>query len=133
MTDSDFTSLEDSKIIVKEEGVFSHNFEADEGLSAGEAVYVSGAGDDFAQVKGTTGGTDSFVGIAMYDVDSGDRVAVAGTGSKVYGRASSALDVGSYVKPDSNGKWQSGSASIHCGIALTAAGSSNASFKILIK
>jgi len=130
-----FTSLEDEKIIVKEEGVFSYSFTAYDTIKAGQAVGVKAEGSPYAKVGPTDSSEDiSFVGVAMYDTASGSKLAIAGPGSKVYGRGESGISAGDPVAASSEGKFTKADASgAKAGIALEDTTAANEIFKVLIK
>lgn len=130
-----FTSLEDVKIIVKEEGVFSYSFTAYDTIKAGQAVGVKAEGSPYAKVGPTDSDEDtSFVGVAMYDISSGSKGAIAGIGSKIYGRAdASGISAGDIVAATSEGKFTKADASgVKAGIALEDTTAADEAFKILL-
>jgi predicted RecA/RadA family phage recombinase len=128
-----FESLESEKIIVKEEGVFSYSFTAYDEIKAGQAVGVKGEGSPYALV-GPTDDKEDFVGVAIYDVESGQKCAIAATG-KMYGRAAaSGISAGDMVEPTTDGKFaKTTTVQDAVGIALEDIDEADKPIKVLIK
>lgn len=127
-----FESLKDDKIIVKEEGVFTYSFTAYDEIKAGQAVGVKESDSPYAKV-GPTDDENDFVGIALYDVESGQKCAIAHTG-KMYGRGASGISAGDMVTPSTDGKFVSTvTRSESVGIALSDTTEDDEAIKVLIK
>jgi len=138
-----FTSLEGTKIIVKEEGTNYMNFIASGTIVAGQAVKIAGAASGSDQAKVQEAGStpeSSFIGVAGFDVTSGNRVIVVVKGNKVWSRASGSVSAGDIVTACDGGYFKtstfgggSGSGNILShGIALSDA-SDDGVLKILLQ
>ena len=93
-----------------------HTFETDilvsgeelRGYSAGEALNRAepvGISGDFEVSSSSAGGGD-FIGVVMYDVASGEEVAIAGDDCEVYVEVSEAVSAGDEIVPDGNGSFE---------------------------
>ena len=91
---------------------------ADGDLTAGQVVYISGS----MKVKATTAATSAVLGVAMFDANSGEPVAVECEGLFKL-TASAAITAGSQVESAAGGKVAAAGSSVTkvIGIALNAA------------
>jgi hypothetical protein len=99
-------------------GAEIRSYSADSALSAGEPVGISG---DYAVDSSSADGGD-FIGVVLYDVVSGEEVAVAGDDCEVRVEASESISAGDEVVPDGAGSFETvatSGASSGVGIAQT--------------
>lgn len=78
-------------------------YNAGEALNAGEPVGISGD----MEVSGSAAGEGDFIGVALYDVASGEEVAVAGDDCEVRVPVSEAVTAGEELLPDGAGEFES--------------------------
>ena len=86
-------------------------YTASEALSRGEPVAITG---NYEVSPATDGGP--FVGIVLYDVESGEEVALAGDDCEVRIEASAALDAGDAITPDGAGAFRQAGAGETVGV-----------------
>jgi len=96
-------------------------FTADSALTLREPVGISG---DMA-VDSSSAGEGDFYGVVLYDVASGEEVAVAGANTEVWVEVSEAVSAGDELLPDGNGTFESVATSAGSnGVLLAETGSS---------
>lgn len=78
-------------------------YSAGEDLTAGEPVGLSG---DYT-VSSSAAGEGDFIGVVLYDVSSGEEVAIAGDDCEVNIPVSEAVDAGDELLPDGAGEFES--------------------------
>lgn len=90
----------DVEVLISGEKV--QGFTAGEDLTAGEPVDVSG---DY-EVSSSSAGEDSFRGVVLYDVSSGEPVAIAGDDCEVRIEVSETVDANDELLPDGVGTFE---------------------------
>lgn len=94
-------------------------YTAGEALSAGEPVGVSGD----MEVSASAAGEGDFIGVALYDVESGEEVAIGGDDCEVRIPVSEAVTAGEELLPDGAGEFESVATSAgSSGVALVQQG-----------
>jgi len=96
-------------------------YSAASGLTAREPVGISGE----LEVDSSAAGNSDFIGVAMYDVASGEEVAVGGDDCEVRIEVSESVSPGDELAPDGSGAFETvatSSASTGVAIAQTSAG-----------
>ena len=77
-------------------------YSAGEALTAGEPVGISGN----YEVSASSAGEGDFVGVVLYDVESGQEVAIAGDDCEVKVPVSEAVTAGDELLPDGAGNFE---------------------------
>ena len=96
-------------------------YNADSALVAGEPVGLSG---DYA-VDSSAAGEGDFVGVVLYDVASGEEVAVAEDDCEVRVPVSEAVNAGDELLPDGSGEFETVATSAgSSGVAIVKSGTS---------
>jgi hypothetical protein len=104
-------------------GEEQRGYTAGEALTAGEPVGLSG---DY-EVSASAAGEGDFIGVALYDVASGEPVAVGGDDCEVRVPVSEAVDAGDELLPDGAGEFESVATSAGSnGVAIVQEGTSGA-------
>lgn len=91
----------DIEVLISGEEI--RGYTAGEDLTAGEPVYLSG---DY-EVSASTAGEGEFLGVNLYDVASGEPVAIAGDDCEVRVEVSEAVTANEEVLPDGLGTFES--------------------------
>lgn len=91
----------DIEVLISGEEI--RGYTAGEALSAGEPVGVSG---DY-EVEGSAAGEGDFLGVAAYDVASGEEVPILGDDCEVRIEVSEAVTAGEELLPDGLGTFES--------------------------
>ncbi len=97
-------------------------YTAGEDLTAGEPVYLSGD----REVSSSSAGKGEFLGVALYDVASGEEVAIAGDDCEVRVEVSEAVTANEELLPDGLGTFESVATSAgSTGVAIVQAGAAS--------
>lgn len=97
-------------------------YTAGEALSAGEPVYLSG---DY-EVSSSSADGGEFLGVNLYDVASGEEVAIAGDDCEVRVEVSEAVTANEEVLPDGLGTFESvATSAASSGVAIVQSGAAS--------
>lgn len=91
----------DVEILISGEEI--RGYSAGEDLTAGEPVGISGDNE----VSGSAAGEGDFLGVALYDVASGEEVAIAGDDCEVRIPVSETVSAGDELLPDGAAEFES--------------------------
>jgi hypothetical protein len=91
----------DTEVLISGEEI--RGYTAGEDLVAGEPVGISGDNE----VSGSAAGEGDFLGVVLYDVASGEEVAIAGDDCEARVPVSEAVTAGEELLPDGAGEFES--------------------------
>lgn len=110
----------DVEVLISGEEI--RGYTADEALTAGEPVSISG---DYT-VEPSTAGEGDFLGVALYDAADGEEIAIGGDDCEVRIPVSEAVSAGDELLPDGSGEFETVATSTGSnGVALAQEGASS--------